>query len=832
MDHSSINMMIKPLRDCLNLVFPPVMPQLIREASRSSPDFKELSRIVSTDPGLTVTILSLANSPYYGLSHKVNDLQRAMVILGSSEILKLAMAVTLKKSLTRKMSKCDHIEYKNWAVILWSAMSSELLAREAGLREADSIYICALIKDLSLLLLCCSEDPRLEKFRSLCMKGSTGLLTLKPGQLEDESHVWGADHSVLTMELLERWGFPKAECRMIAFHHDLENIRDHDRAIQMIILGTYWAEVEMSDQAVSQLFRVRTIAKNILGLDNRAFDELREKVALRFRTMCLGMGLSPGSDDAVHYQFPVERIQDLYFAAQEIQEIQGDVQVVVKAVAKHFHWLWGIDELDFFLVSPLTGEKCLFRSLPGQGPKRMVFPENKGAGLQAGIQFYLGDEAYLQIKKNIDEDILAEIDLYTNFLNRSYADYCQRSLNTFSKARILDFMPVAVARVSREGKILQVNDRFSQVFHTTEDPAGMDFWNMFTELVQIDQEKSWLDFLASEEEAFSWLYCPLEAGLENPDIACWHLSAGRIEMDGSSQILVMLQDITEISTLERDVFRQAEYLRGIINSMQDIVFTVDARGKILFASPKYKKDLLGRNLFELAKPSSTLATAWGPDILESTSRPVEVNLFIGDSGRSLEVIFTRLSNSVSPQYLVVGRDLTVIRRLEEKIRKQATFDYLTKVFNRHQFSIFLERETQRASRKSARLGLVFFDLDMFKEFNDRHGHQRGDQALKDFGRLLIASSRRGMDYPFRFGGDEFVLLVSEATPEVMEDIAGRIVASFEKEFEHDLSLSIGMALMNKGEDRNSFVNRADKALFQAKEIPGNARVWAENNQER
>ncbi|MFW5731107.1 MAG: HDOD domain-containing protein, partial [Desulfonatronovibrionaceae bacterium] len=94
MDQSTINMMIKPLRDCLNLVFPPVMPQLIKEASKPTPDFKELSRIVSIDPGLTVTILSLANSPYYGLTQKVNDLQRAMVILGSSEILKLAIAVT------------------------------------------------------------------------------------------------------------------------------------------------------------------------------------------------------------------------------------------------------------------------------------------------------------------------------------------------------------------------------------------------------------------------------------------------------------------------------------------------------------------------------------------------------------------------------------------------------------------------------------------------------------------------------------------------------------------------------------------------------------------
>ncbi|RQD56233.1 MAG: diguanylate cyclase [Desulfonatronovibrio sp. MSAO_Bac4] len=829
MDNNISREIIKPLRDCLKLVFPPVMPQLIREASKNTPDFGELSRIVSIDPGLTVTIMSLANSPYYGLSQRVTDLKRAMVVLGSSEILKLAIAATMKKSIYRKMGRCEHIEYQNWSVMLWSAMASELIARELKLPQADTVYVCALVKDLSLLLLCCSDDPRLKKYAGICKKEDQGLVLLRPHQLDEEEDVWGVNHTKLTMDLLSYWGFPETDCRMLSSHHDLENIHEYDKVEQALILGTYWSEVEMSEKSISQLFRVRSIAKNVLGLDEEVFERIRGVVSKRFKSMCTELGIHSGENNALYYDFPVARIQDLYFAAQELLDVHGDLYDVVRTVAKHLHWLWGMDDFEISLVSPLTGEHNIYTSSADKGlSARSVQKNQSDKSSKAGVLFFLKDHGYLTLQRSVAEETLAEMDLYTNFLSRTFESYFYRTLRTTSKARIMDFMPVAVARISIQGKILQVNKRFMDIFDLENELAGDDFWSLAKKLAYIESDRSWENFIPSGAKKFSKLFCPLEPRMEGKDVPCWHMTAHRVEMDGTPQILVMLEDVAEISTLEKDIIKQGEYLRGIIGSMQDIVFTVDETGEILFSSPALKNDLLGKNFFDISSPLSVLSVSWEPGVLSKINMPVEVNMFMNNSSKSLELIFNRLSCASSPQYLVVGRDLTAIRRLEEKIKKQAAFDHLTKVFNRHQFSIFLERETQRAMRTNQKLGLIFFDLDRFKEFNDKFGHQKGDEALKSFGRLLVDNSRRGMDYPFRFGGDEFVLLVTDTNGSKMEQLVRRLISSFEKDYDYDLSMSIGMAIMSDNESKKEFLDRADRALFKAKEINKNAFIWAKN----
>ena len=142
---------------------------------------------------------------------------------------------------------------------------------------------------------------------------------------------------------------------------------------------------------------------------------------------------------------------------------------------------------------------------------------------------------------------------------------------------------------------------------------------------------------------------------------------------------------------------------------------------------------------------------------------MEASLDIGaDQPLRLELVFSPLETEEAEQgFLIVGRDLTAVRRLEEKLRRQALYDGLTGLYNRHQFHAILEREAIRAGRTGRGLGMIFFDLDGFKAINDTLGHQAGDKVLKSMAKMLWDNLRKGTDFPCRFGGDEFAAILTE-----------------------------------------------------------------------
>ena len=147
----------------------------------------------------------------------------------------------------------------------------------------------------------------------------------------------------------------------------------------------------------------------------------------------------------------------------------------------------------------------------------------------------------------------------------------------------------------------------------------------------------------------------------------------------------------------------------------------------------------------------------------------------------------------------------------EELRFLADHDPLTRLLNRRAFVERLDGEVARALRYDRNFALVVCDLDDFKQLNDRFGHAAGDEALQQFARALQEALRKG-DVAFRIGGDEFALLVAEATEadarEVLRrvtDRAGRVRSSF------------GVATCPAdAQDSHSLFRLADAALYEAK----------------
>jgi diguanylate cyclase (GGDEF)-like protein/putative nucleotidyltransferase with HDIG domain len=163
-------------------------------------------------------------------------------------------------------------------------------------------------------------------------------------------------------------------------------------------------------------------------------------------------------------------------------------------------------------------------------------------------------------------------------------------------------------------------------------------------------------------------------------------------------------------------------------------------------------------------------------------------------------------------------------RLYAKAEQRARVDELTGLFNRRHFDERLGEEIDRHSRYGGMLSLIFLDLDFFKAYNDRHGHLAGDKVLARIGQL-IEKSIRNIDIAFRYGGDEFAVLLPQSGADDSFVVAERVrlkIASEMRKRKLRITTSIGLASWpSDGVTPDELINAADKALYYTKQTGGN-----------
>ena len=164
------------------------------------------------------------------------------------------------------------------------------------------------------------------------------------------------------------------------------------------------------------------------------------------------------------------------------------------------------------------------------------------------------------------------------------------------------------------------------------------------------------------------------------------------------------------------------------------------------------------------------------------------------------------------------RELNLVRQLE----LHAIHDALTDLYNRRYFDSRILDEVQRAERQGYKIFLQMVDVDNLKGYNDEAGHQEGDKLLQTVGRILLQSIRKGVDWAFRYGGDEFGIIFIQAELQHIVMIAERIQKEYRRKNFTNTGVSIGIArfVRHTGsswqEDIADLVARADKALYSAK----------------
>ncbi len=189
-------------------------------------------------------------------------------------------------------------------------------------------------------------------------------------------------------------------------------------------------------------------------------------------------------------------------------------------------------------------------------------------------------------------------------------------------------------------------------------------------------------------------------------------------------------------------------------------------------------------------------------------------------GSALEAIL--LSFALADRINLLRLEREELSHSERRHKELAVTDVLTELYNRRYFETQIDLEIEGVDRLGQKLTLMMLDVDNFKAFNDRYGHQEGDRVLATLGRVML-SCVRGKDVACRYGGEEFTIILpggqNSTAVEIYERINGELEAHrFGSEGQNAgrITMSIGVAEHLPGEPAENLVRRADQALYEAK----------------
>ena len=160
-------------------------------------------------------------------------------------------------------------------------------------------------------------------------------------------------------------------------------------------------------------------------------------------------------------------------------------------------------------------------------------------------------------------------------------------------------------------------------------------------------------------------------------------------------------------------------------------------------------------------------------------------------------------------------------RLMESLYSSSLKDSLTQLYNRRAMNEMTSRELTRSLRHKHALSVIILDIDHFKQVNDVYGHQVGDRVLHNLGQILI-NNLRAHDVAFRYGGEEFLIMLPDTAINDACTAAEKLKVlieshTFWKQQEKPLTASFGVAQLHPNDQRTNLIERADKALYHAKE---------------
>ncbi|MBI3546054.1 MAG: EAL domain-containing protein [Gammaproteobacteria bacterium] len=395
--------------------------------------------------------------------------------------------------------------------------------------------------------------------------------------------------------------------------------------------------------------------------------------------------------------------------------------------------------------------------------------------------------------------------------------------------------PSAVGVFDIEARLVQVNHRAVEMFgyESSEEMLG----------------RSMFDYIVPEERARAQAvmqrlletgsYEVVEYRVLRKDGSIFIIESNATLLRGqngmSNAIIATAHDITLRRQTEEALRTSENYLRAIIDAEPECVKLVSANGKLLqmnaagltMIQADSPEQVIGRPLLSIVAPAHREAfLAFSESVIRGNKGSLEFEI-VGLKGahRWLATHAVPLKNQVNGETLLlsVTRDITERKHTEERLSYLAHYDGLTGLPNRSLFSDRLQQAMIDASRHERLVGVMFLDLDRFKNINDSLGHEMGDLLLKSVADRLSKAVRKG-DTIARLSGDEFTLVLADMghVDDAMR-VAHKIIDTFVQPFhignrELFITASLGITLYPfDDKDVNGLLRNADVAMYRAKE---------------
>ena len=204
----------------------------------------------------------------------------------------------------------------------------------------------------------------------------------------------------------------------------------------------------------------------------------------------------------------------------------------------------------------------------------------------------------------------------------------------------------------------------------------------------------------------------------------------------------------------------------------------------------------------------------------------------GETASVLAAVVQEREERARRQAMELGKTLRSLREQLDEAHREGALDPLTRVYNRRTLDEVLERAAGLSAIAREPSVLMMVDLDHFKAVNDRHGHQAGDAVLAAVAEALLRCFPRRGDVIARYGGEEFAVVLNGATADDASPLADKLLAALRAvSVKHGnvvlaITASVGYAAIRVGEPVPSWIERADRALYEAKSAGRNRAVAA------